>query len=127
MQVLVDAWANGRTINEIVRVLPKRDYKSITRKAFRLGLPSRRTRKLYEAIDPNEDLLELDDNDPAWAYLDMNYTRDEVDAVYAAKPKPKLHQAKCKNCGTFCVFESKFQRWCEPCRKEMNQIADDGY
>ena len=127
MQVLVDGWANGRTINEIVQLLPKRDYKGVTRKAFRLGLPSRRTRKPYEGIDPNEDLLELDDNDPAWAYLDTNYTREEVEAVYAAQAKPKLHQSNCRNCGSFCVFESKFQRWCEPCRKEMNQIVDDGY
>jgi len=128
VQRLVDAWANNRSIREIEAILVKRDARSILRKAFRLGLPARRAKKKYEAIDPTEDLLELDDDDPRWAYLDRNYTREEVEAVYAGQPKPKLRQAYCKNgCGTLCAFESPYQRWCEPCRKELSKIADDGY
>ncbi len=123
VKVLAIAWAEGLPIKEIVKLLPKRDYAAITRKAWRLGLPTRRGVQRSRAVDANEDLLELEADDPSWKYLDRNYTEEEVREAYAARPKPNVWQAYCKNgCGTLCVFESPYQRWCDPCRKEMNNI-----
>jgi hypothetical protein len=125
-KILVDGWTEGLTIPQIEQKLPKRTYSQITMKAWRIGLPSRKKTLRYKQRDETEDLLELTPDHPSWNFLDHSYTDDEVKAIYAPAPKPKLRTAYCSNnCGTLCSFETPYQRWCDPCRKQMNQIFDN--
>ncbi|MHB1304598.1 MAG: helix-turn-helix domain-containing protein [Acidiphilium sp.] len=77
-ETLIHLWLAGKSIREIAERIG-RNRSAVSIKAFRYGLPPRRTPGL--------------------------------------RPRREAKiSAKCARCGSRCFHETKFQRWCGPCR-----------
>ncbi len=119
------AWFSGKGRAEIGAALPGKSYGAISMKLHRLGFPSRK-KKRRSAEEQMADIAALLADDPTQAgyrFLDHNFTDHEVLEAFQPAPPPELVERPCKNCRRMTLFESRFQRWCETCRRQMNQIA----
>lgn len=125
IKTLIDCWMSGWEISAIQETLGGASYNRVALKAFRLGLPSRKRTKQFQAHDPKEDLIELAPEHPSYKFLDLDYTDEEVEAAYAPPPPVEYEYRECRNCHTLTAFASKFLRWCNSCRDEMSRIDDD--
>lgn len=125
IEILRDCWAAGWEISAIQDALGGVGYNRVTLKAFRLGLPARKKKRHVSRTNPDEDLLDIDPEHPGYKYLDLDFTDDDVVAAFKEEPASPLIQGECRNCKTPTLFESKFQRWCQACREELNQINSD--
>lgn len=118
LEALKAAYLDGKMLAEIAVMLGRTEA-AVGMKVNRMGLAAyRRHGRRVVTTEEVEELLADDPLQAGYRYLDHNYTAEEVLAAYAVQPL-ETEERRCVRCQRMTAFESRFQRWCSPCRRRI--------